>query len=598
MTQDNPALIARLAQSDRPLTHVLTWIVPLACVALGTLSLISIVGPGDGTWILYARQMADGKRLYSDLGLNQQPIFPLLSLFAAKLSSGGILGDKAVFFGLLLTHVLLVHANARRIADGPWRCATLTAAIFVTAIHFEAFRYDDYHALAQSAVLASFYCSLRFIDGDLGARHFAMLQGGLTALAFLTRVNEGAAIGGAAALIMLSSGVPLPRKGRMLAVSACSGILVFALTMLVIGETPLVWFNQTLVQASGAKGGGSLLSHPGMAVMNAFAFMVPSNFGRRAIALFALALLASTFLLLRRTREGRLPIYIPVLVGALGFGILSLGYVSDPLVTLTALALLMSVAAVLLLASGMVKQWQLDRRPLATVLRMAGYPLLLFCMASLSTGGEIRGLSFPLAISLLTGALALARPRERARSAASTIFYTILLLTGVSGLSFRWNDPFSWLDYRVPPLLTDYVTVNDARHGPHLLPRETRDLVVPVCRIVEPGQSMLSLPYSFANYYCRIPLWQGQVQSFFDTSTAVQVDQIAGGLTQSPPQYIFYQRQPHTLALHEKLFNQGRPLAHRRLDRIIIDKVASGRWKVVYRSQAFAPSRWYLIRTS
>ena len=198
---------------------------------------------------------------------------------------------------------------------------------------------------------------------------------------------------------------------------------------------------------------------------------------------------------------------------------------------------------------------------------------------------------------MFAAAMALRSAALNHRQALEAFFYTLLGLIALSAFDYRRDNPFSWLDYHTSPLFGDYVAVQDPAHGPHLLPQEVHDLVSPVCREVGSGKDMLSLPYSFANYYCGIPLWHNVVQTFFDTSTAPQIERIMEGLNHDPPAYIFYQRQIPEVRQHEIIFNRGRPLVHRQLDQLIVTKVRSGDWKIVYRSDAFAPSHWYLIET-
>jgi hypothetical protein len=120
---------------------------------------------------------------------------------------------------------------------------------------------------------------------------------------------------------------------------------------------------------------------------------------------------------------------------------------------------------------------------------------------------------------------------------------------------------------------------------------------MPVCERVRAGKTLLSLPISFANYYCGVPVWHGYVQTFFDTSTRSRIEQLERDLEQAPPDFIFYQRQLELLSLHEKIFAGGRRLPHRDLDELIVRKVRGGEWTIAYRSAAYPPSTWYLIST-
>jgi len=527
------------------------WLTPLLCLAFGLACLLFVLGPGDGTWILYAREMAEGHRIYSDLALNQQPLFPLLSYAGIEMSPGGILGDRLIFFPLVGMHVVLIFLISRRAARSALLGAALTFATYFTAIHFEAFRYDDYHAVAQSFVLASLYLSLRYTEGEMRPDRFAVVQGALAAGAFLTRVNEGVAIAAAVALVVLARHGISRATARLVLVGAAGAVGAFASVLLLIGETPFTWFNQTLVVASEAKGGSGLAAAPALALVNAVQLLlVPMSYAR------------------------------------------------DALIPLSALALLLSCAGFLLWAIKWCANGFRGTGPAGRTLSLAAYPFAMFFTGALSTGGEVYGLYFPLALSLLVGALVLREPlgtEGRQPLRAALAFF--LCLIGVQGFVYRAESPFSWHSYHVNPLFVGYSFENDPLHGPHVIAPEVRDLVTPVCERVGSEESLLSLPISFANYYCGIPVWHGYVQTFFDTSTRSRIEQLERDLERSPPDFIFYQRQLELMSLHEKIFAAGRPLPHRKLDELIARKVRGGEWTIVYRSSAYPPSTWYLIST-
>jgi hypothetical protein len=109
---------------------------------------------------------------------------------------------------------------------------------------------------------------------------------------------------------------------------------------------------------------------------------------------------------------------------------------------------------------------------------------------------------------------------------------------------------------------------------------------------------LLSIPFSYANYYCGIPPWQAFVQTFFDLSGREVIDDMMAKLQHSPPRWILYQRQMDNLAMHEKVFNNGRRLPQRDLDEFIIARVLSGNWKLVMRGQDRAGSDWLLLKTN
>jgi hypothetical protein len=59
------------------------------------------------------------------------------------------------------------------------------------------------------------------------------------------------------------------------------------------------------------------------------------------------------------------------------------------------------------------------------------------------------------------------------------------------------------------------------------------------------------------------------------------------------------------LTLHEQIYNRGKPLAQRDLDRMIMQKIATGQWQVVEKSNYLLLDRgiyeegdgWLVIRT-
>jgi hypothetical protein len=95
------------------------------------------------------------------------------------------------------------------------------------------------------------------------------------------------------------------------------------------------------------------------------------------------------------------------------------------------------------------------------------------------------------------------------------------------------------------------------------------------------------------------------VQTFFDTSTRPSIDRMITELDKDPPQWIVYQRQMKILTLHEKIYNHGKPLVQRDLDRMIMQKIATGQWQVVAKSNYLLLDRgiyedgdgWLIIRT-
>jgi hypothetical protein len=95
---------------------------------------------------------------------------------------------------------------------------------------------------------------------------------------------------------------------------------------------------------------------------------------------------------------------------------------------------------------------------------------------------------------------------------------------------------------------------------------------------------LLSMPFSYPNYFCNTPPWHGYVQTFFDTSTRSTITHLMSELDTAPPQWIVYQRQLDVMSGQEKVLHHGQPLAHRDLDEMMMQKIATGKWQVVDRS--------------
>ncbi len=132
----------------------------------------------------------------------------------------------------------------------------------------------------------------------------------------------------------------------------------------------------------------------------------------------------------------------------------------------------------------------------------------------------------------------------------------------------------------------------------------TLNFIQPICTAVKSGggeSELLSLPYSYPNYFCGIAPWHGYVQTFFDTSSSATIYGLMDELETSPPKWIVYQRQLDTLRIHELAYNHGQPLEQRVLDELIERKLAEVSWRAMYTSD-FGNSRWWdnqwiLIRT-
>lgn len=563
----------------------------LFCFVFGSFLLVFVMAPGDGTWVLYAKEMVSGKRLYSDLGLNQQPVFPLLSWLFVYLSPKWILGQKVVFLCCLFFYVYVLFRLCFVLSVDFISKSILLLALFFVGIHFEAFRFDDYHALAHVGVYFSLYMTCKFVAGEVDVDRYSIWQALVITLVFLTRVNEGAALFSSVAMVFCfhfrSNGISVAPVLKGILV----GFVVFFLVLFVLGESPEIWWAKTIVQASSAKGGAGVINYPVKLFSEALLFL-----GSNVKSWVALVVLVLFFVVGWVFKK-----YLTGLKGAVAaccfvIEILNLlrKYIGqDFIVDLTSVAVLavFLFSFVCLCYFVFAKKYFCGNRGVIVF-----YPFFLFAFGSLSTGGFFYGLYFPLAVTIY---VLVYFSQEHLKS---FVYYRVglglvLAIVAFQGAVFRANNPYSWHSYHVNPLFVGYKFVRDENLGMYFAPDQLISLITPVCKKIKQGDQLLSLPFSFANYYCGVDPWHGYVQTFFDTTTVERMTQLENDLLASPPEYIFYQRQLDNLSGHEKIFNNGKPLPHRRIDALIMRKISEGDWSVVYQSNLYPPSDWILIST-
>jgi hypothetical protein len=148
-------------------------------------------------------------------------------------------------------------------------------------------------------------------------------------------------------------------------------------------------------------------------------------------------------------------------------------------------------------------------------------------------------------------------------------------------------------------------------YGPMYIDGNLLRFIEPVCQQIGKENSrpeLLSIPFSYPNYFCNIPPWHGYVQTFFDTSTRSTILHLINEIDTAPPQWIVYQRQMKILGGAESFYSHGQPLAHRYLDEMIMRKIATGEWQLVGKSNYLVADMiddknyqegdgWLIIRT-
>jgi len=192
------------------------------------------------------------------------------------------------------------------------------------------------------------------------------------------------------------------------------------------------------------------------------------------------------------------------------------------------------------------------------------------------------------------------QPFRRQISWANASFLTILALVGLSGVSAKIREPYEWNSRLSSPMFVNRQWYQHPVYGPMYMEPALLQLSRSICADIGGENSkaeLLSLPFSYPNYFCDTPPWHGYVHTFFDTTLRSTMNELMKELETSPPQWIVYQQQLVSIAPLEKLFNHGQPSAQRDLDEMIMRKIATGQWQLVNKRVQDADSTWYVIRT-
>lgn len=578
------------------------------CVVFGVLMILQTQGAGDGTWLLYAESFRHGQRLYSDMHLSLQPLFVLENSAWMALAGDGWLIGRIPAVLHLLAFVLGLGLIVRNIAVSDRQRGAVLICAFFASISFEAYRFDDYHVVADCLQLYSIVLLLYLARGQTARLTLLVsgVLGVLSGLAITCRLNDGLAL-----FLAVLISVPWLAKTRRIVsvmVLGAAAVLTVVVVVRLTGDSFNDYLTYSLFKAVGNKGGsGSLLHHPMALPLNSMVW-IWSYMPDGVLAWFLITSVIWGVLIapLRRPHGRR-----EVLLAAIGALVLLVSF-AHVLLLFFDPHVLWNASAVIVVFTYAIALWTAVR-VIYPPLRGRGswdprqmlliVPLGQLASGSMSSGGVHLSLYGPDAVALLL--VAIAPPFEiRIPRFRDTLLAALAIVT-VSTITVRIAQPYSWLTYREHPMFVGRTIYHHPDFGPMIIDRDLLGMIQPVCQKVRGAggsdQELLSLPYSFANYFCVVPPWRGYVQTFYDTTTAQTMRELTQHLEQSPPKWIFYQRQLKTLALHERIYNHGNRLEHRKLDEMIQQRIATGDWKIVYTS-AFGDSdrwdnHWFLIQT-
>jgi hypothetical protein len=582
----------------------------LFCVLFGIAMIANTQMGGEAEWFWYANLLHNGSKLYADLHLPLQPLFVLetdawIQMFGIKCVVTEIPSVIHVLVFCLGIFLIL------RESDWPdWQKAIVLASAFFISLECTAYRFDDYHITADTFVFYSLVLLLMQAKADAARQQFGLAAGLgiLSGLTITTRLNDGAALLVVTGVCLLF----LVRKRKLLVAGLF--VLVAALTVVLVvkltGDSLSDYASNSIIKAAGAKGGtASIFAAPFRLFRNALQMF----HGRRWMFLWVVAMVAAGASIQRYWKNGvRYIVLVQLGIAGAAFAfsshqhreqLLSGAFISFLSVFLiVVLYLLPSVVAARYLISKMGYNREWDPREIVVLLPLAE-------LASLSASAAATASNlFLSSIAMLLLLIPVIQPFRRQASWANASLVTIMALMGLSAMTEKIHNPYSWQLYRSSPMFLNRQWYHHPVYGPMYIDRDLLQFIEPVCREIEQGNSrpeLLSLPFAYPNYFCDTPPWHGYVQTFFDTSTQSTITQLMSELETAPPRWIVYQRQLKIMTGQEGVFHHGQPLPHRDLDEMVMRKIATGQWQLVDKSNYLLVNKkdyqegdgWLIIRT-
>jgi hypothetical protein len=579
------------------------------CLLFGLAMIADTQTAGDGVWFWYATFLHSGKHLYRDMHLALQPLYVLETASFMALLGKGWLASKvpAVLHVAAYCIGLALVARSSKLPDR--QKALVLACAFFVSIDFEAYRFDDYHVLADCFAVYSLVVLLKLQITSQAWRSDCLAAGlgVLSGLSLVTRLNDGAALFAGVAIAIAY----MAQSRRLISLVLFSGAA--ALTVLLVvrltGDSLHDYAMYSIFSAVGSKGGTvSVLAYPLRLPWNTLRFLRDRQTFEFVVYCLGSALI--WVVLIRpfwRTR--RLGDFLKLLAGTI-FILLPFHHFHGALLD-TRLIVDLSAPGVLLVygmglavivrllyvrfAAAKIPVW--NHREILLLI-----PLGQLASASMSSGGRHIGLYGPIAMMILL--LPIASPLRLKSEPTRAFAFAIVAILTVHCVAYKYRYPYLWHSYKAGPLFAGRQWTRHPDYGPMIIEREELKFIEPICEAVKADgseQGLLSLPFPYPNYFCSIEPWHGYVQTFFDTSSKETIHGLMDELQKAPPKWIVYQRQLNNLMLHEQIFNQGRPLPQRYLDQMIEDKIGTGEWQPVYMStygsHDFYSDQWILLRT-
>ncbi len=577
------------------------WGCAALCVLFGIALILNVQPIGDGLWYWYAVAIRQHRHLYSDLHVNQQPLFFLASAAFQQVFGIGWLASKVLALVQLVVFCVGLVQVSRFI---PWRGAQrglLIAAAFAMAITSPFYRFDDYHVTTQCLELFSIVLLLRLWKGG-GERHALLLAGGVGILCGLTvgnRLNAGAGLTVACGFALLV--LARQRVAAVLAMIAGAAVALLGLVFLT-GDPLRVWWLETVTNASRIKGGTGSVLH----AMLTFPFRITGSALQPKGLLLLAGIGVAMYLFKRypeslrkgaRLRSGTdwaMAAWL-LLLEALIFwqGTKNL-----------ANAKLGQFGVLFAIVLGLWAQVYVLRRLLARGERTNPLQVLLLIpfwaliAAAMTSGIYLPDFASHVALLLLLVPLAMPRGFNLQWQRRGWLVLASMIVVGA--LPAKTLVPYDWHHYHAGRLFKGRVWYRHPVYGPMFLEQAQLNFMQPMCAAVQasgPGAELLAMPYPYPNYFCNVAPWHGYVQTWYDTSSRQEIERLESQLQTAPPRWIAYQRGLDTVTVHEAAYNGGQPLAQRDMDGEMMKLIADRRWTIVQRS-CFGGSDWMLLRST
>lgn len=574
------------------------WLPTLICFLFGVAVVLNVTSPGDSVWFWLTKEYLSGKALYSDIGYVQQPLYIELNAIFQSTFGESWLGIRAIAIfnaAFFAGSIWFTLKQLKLQGEIVWIAYLFT---FFVGIHFEAFRFDDYHVVTWSLALLTMGLSIQYIEKGFSSTSwkYSLALGAISGIAITLRITEGG-------VILLSSiaivcfGLRLRVKNILLNASLLLLIctVVCLLVIILTGDSIHSWYSQSIVGAASIKGGGTLFSYPLLLLLNTSTYMASSAMGYIKPLFFALLLGGIYFY---ATKNIDLRFTKSVCIATILF-------ISLKLTQIDLLLLLVGAGIYIAYWLGIKLTYQfftfhalLKPDHINKKLFVICIPLGLIIANSMSSAGFHFGMFFPF-VTLVIGVIYIYQDKLMSSRLSYSIITVSLLLMAAEAGNYRYHNPYSWHSYVSAPLFKNRIIYDHPQRGLMYIDKDLFNFITPICQKIGPNSNgLLSIPFPFANYFCNYKPWHGYVQTFFDTSSPSTINKMMIELDRSPPTYVLYQRQLENLERHEKAFNGGNALPHRLLDTFISNKIDNKTWKVEAQEKYGQGNIWILMNTS